>query len=183
MEQTKMTINEFVKQFTCAPNDTAKAKLCNDVIKRRYVPIMEKFAALSGIASKCETKVGAYGVHNSFLGYLSYVMLTIELYTTLSLDEGMDIDGGYDALKENKALDAILLCIGQDELDELQRVNKMILTDLRDAEQSPEIFVNNQIAKISGAIKEALDYLKSLDHETLTQLLANIGISTESVKS
>ena len=95
------------------------------------------------------------------LGYVLYVMTTISLYADFDL-EGLNTVDAYDLLRENRCLDDLLLCIPEKELEEMERVYNLMLTDRQTNELSALAFMTRQVNRIECLITEALSKYEAM---------------------
>lgn len=160
-EANKIKIKDFVQEYTTAVNDASRKKICEKAISRTYIPILEKFAALSVGIDK-STQKGDKGIFiNSVLGYVLYVMTTISLYVGFDLEDLNTVDA-YDLLRENRCLDDLLLCIPEKELEEMERVYNLMLTDRQTNELSTLAFMTRQVNRIERLIAETLSKYEAM---------------------
>lgn len=153
-ENNMVPLKEFVEEYKSLKETNPKAvpQYCQKIIKRKYVPVMEKYASIFAGFNKSNRTADGLTYYNSFISYVVYVMIVVNLYT--SIDRGdTDVFDAYDALKECGAIGSILLQIGESELDELERVNASIIKDTRDNEQNIYSFISAQMNKFKDIIE------------------------------
>lgn len=162
MEEKKTNVAEFAKAYSSAPNKQAKVKVCEGVIIRKYVPILEKYSVLLIGFNRSVRDNNGMIVFNGVMQYIMYVMLTLKMYTNLDFgddDEKNSVIDAYDTLRECGAIDQILLCIGEDELKEVERVNQTIITDVKENELNPYMYIPAQLNKFRDIGKELIEML------------------------
>jgi len=156
-------VEEFVKQYSSAPNTAAKIKLCEELIVRKYVPVIEKYSVLLLGFNRAVRDNNGMVVFNGVMQYIMYVMLTLKMYTNLDVgisnDSNASAIDAYDMLRECGAIDQILLAIGNDELKEIERINQMIVNDVRDNEMNPYTYVAIQISRLRDIGKELVEMM------------------------
>lgn len=151
--ESNTTIAEFLKSYKQAATKAARQKICKECMKRTYVPVMEKFAALLGIFYEVNQKINGFRNFNSFAYHIAFVTTTIGLYTDLIMkDETMTTPDAYDALKESGAMDELLLMIGESELKEWERISDFIEEDSRENENSIPAILSTQMERLIAAM-------------------------------
>lgn len=162
--EKKTSIKEFVSQYSSAPNKQARAKICEEIIVRKYVPILEKYSVLLIGFNRAVRDNNGMITFNSVMQYIMYVMLTLKMYTNLDFGDEKEgnnssIIDAYDALRECGAIDQILLAIGEEELKEVERINQMIISDVKENELNPYVYVPAQLNKLRDIGKEFIEML------------------------
>lgn len=164
--KTQTSVEKFVEQYSSAPNASAKAKLCEGIVVRKYVPILEKYSVLLIGFNRAVRDNNGMVVFNGVMQYIMYVMLTLKMYTDLALESDIKDEGAksslidyYDMLRECGAIDQILLAIGTDELTEIERINQAIIGDVKENELNPYMYVPAQLNKIRDIGKEFIEML------------------------
>lgn len=154
----KILVEDFVKEYKATP-DSRRSLFCKNAIYRSYVPVLEKYVALSMAFNRTCRNTNGLIQFNSFLEYLVYTMTTIKMYTRLSIgtEENSSIIDAYDALQECGALKELLLAIGENELEELGRIHDRILNDVQVNELSPHAYFAEQIGRFKDAVNMVID--------------------------
>ena len=149
MEQKHIKVQEFIATYNKTATAAAKEKLCRSVIKRTYVPVMEKYATLLAVYNKANRRKDTGLVYyNSFSEYVAMTVAVIELYTNLSVHEEKSIIDTYDLLQENNLVKALYDVIGTKELAEIEKIAQLIDQDVKENEINPYVFTTNIVSRI-----------------------------------
>ena len=156
-ENITYTISDFIKEYSSAATDAAKSKICKNHMIRTYVPVLEKYVALSmGFNTSSRNDMGVLHF-NSFMNYVMYTIISLSLYYDfINTGEGCNYMDIYDNLAESGARDALLASIGKSELSELGMINEFIASDVRENENSPQNFIGKQVSILAKAISEKI---------------------------
>lgn len=177
-----MNVIEFCDEYN-KRNEQMQATFVKSIIKRRYVPIMEKMTMCRVMAEKSIMK-NENGISslNTIINKLDFVSGIIMLYTNLeytkNTDGNAEIAKCYDALCESGALNKIMDEIGPD-IEELLLVNKDCLDNIFNENCSTEAFVAKQVDKFSLIISG----LKNVVIETIKEELKDPGKVEAIIKS
>ena len=165
-----MTILEFVNKYNEQDSFVAKDELIQSVIKRKYVPVLEKQVVLQQFLDKSIT-TGAYGVKyiNSFLSKINIVVAILLLYTNLDLSKTANSETNsfddYDTLMEYGLIDKIYEKISNEELKELKSIYDGIIKDFEKEFKTVESYMSKQVEKFAtifgSAIAPGLEHLAS----------------------
>lgn len=120
-----MKIKEFVEQYKAAQDSDAQEQLVKSVIKRKYVPFLEKVSVLSAcLESAVSEKNGLQIIDNIAWDFNKHIAM-ISLYTSLEFDSAeedkLPLFNGYDALCEINVIEEIETEIWSD-IYELQQI-------------------------------------------------------------
>ena len=102
----KITVKDFVKKYNSLTNDKLKENQIDSIIKRHYVPVVEKRAAAEVVLEKSIHEKDGVKYIDSFLAQIGLVSAIISLYT--NLDTTGNIFDNYDLLMETEIYTIIL---------------------------------------------------------------------------
>lgn len=176
-----MTVLEFCERFK-KKNDTEKVTYANSVIKTKYVPYLSKMLLCKEMAKK-SLAVNDKGITyiDMSINKINFIATIIALYTTLEYTKNEnnvpETAKGYDALRESKAIDAIMESIGED-IQELLNVNQTCIDAVYSENCSMEAFIAKQFEKVafifSGMTSDVLakigEEMSRMDADTLSQI-------------
>ena len=149
MDQKQMKVQEFITIYNKTATAAAKEKLCSSIIKRAYVPVMEKYATLLAVYNKVNRKKETGLVYyNSISQYIAMTVAVIGLYTNLSVQDEQSVIDTYDLLQENNLIKAIYDVIGETELAEIEKIAQLIDQDVKENEINPYVFTTNIISRV-----------------------------------
>ena len=154
-----MTFIDFVEKYNKAVNDAGRKKVCSEAIERKYVPVLEKYSSLLVGLEESTKQVNSSTVVNSVTAYIVYVVSTVVLYTKMELG-GLSTVEVYDLLKENECLDDLLSAIPKQEIEEMERIYNLILSDRQTNELSTSAFMARQSGRIEKMIIEVLSAIQ-----------------------
>ena len=156
-ENTAYTVSDFIKEYSSAATDAARSKICQNHMTRTYVPVLEKYVALSmGFNNSSRNDMGVLHF-NSFMNYVMYTIISLSLYYDfINTGEGCNYMDMYDSLAESGIRDVLLANIGKSELSELGMINDFIASDVRENESSPQNFIGKQMSILAKAISEKI---------------------------
>ncbi|MCQ2147441.1 MAG: hypothetical protein MJZ16_07990 [Bacteroidales bacterium] len=177
-ENKMVLITDFIQQYSTAASNTAKQKICQNIMTRKYVPVMEKYVAISSVFSGANRLANNLIFYNSFVEYVSYTMSIIKLYTNLTNGE-MTMMDAYDALSECGAVADILNTIGERELLELNRIRGFISSDAERNECSPYAYFATQIGRVIDHMEGFKEILNDEEKFGKVKDLLNININRE----
>lgn len=157
----KLTVLDFVNKYRNSTSDFERDELVNSIIKRTYVPVLEKQVVLEQFLNK-SISTGAYNVKfiNSFLAKVNVVIAILLMYTKLDLSKNNDAQTNsfddYDLLKEFDLIDLIYNKIGGKELKELKSIYDGIVENFEKEFKTVESYIAKQTEKFATIFGEAI---------------------------
>ena len=152
MNETKILITEFVKQYNELTDDKSKDRKIKSIIKRTYCPILEKKIILDLMLSKSINEEGIKRI-DLFVNRINFIAAIISLYTTLLPEKDENeipkTYEMYDLLVENDILNKILENIGEREITELTSINGVVMDNWYAANTSTEAYISNLLETAS----------------------------------
>ena len=121
--ETKYTVEKFIEMYK---EDSEKA--LKTIIKRKYVPLMEKSITAQDAITRYNLLDGEVYC-NTPMTYLVYVVSVLRLYTYLDI-KSKNTDEDYDLLAQEGLVEVIFKNIG-DDLKEFQSIYNMCKDDFR----------------------------------------------------
>lgn len=170
MEEKKILVSEFVKNYKTRTSDKLKSEYITSVMKRNYCPILEKRMILDLMLEKSVTDNDVPTI-DMFVNKLNFYAAIISLYTYIVPDK--DENGVaksyemYDLLVENDLMNPIFEHIGERELGELTSINGLLLDNWCAKNTSTEAYVNNLIKTASRRFGISIELLL----DKLTEIL------------
>ena len=157
----KLTVLDFVNKYRNSTSDSERDELVSSIIKRTYVPVLEKQVVLEQFLNK-SISTGAYNVKfiNSFLAKVNVVIAILLMYTKLDLSKNNDTQTNsfddYDLLKEFDLIDLIYNKIGEKELKELKSIYDGIVENFEKEFKTVESYIAKQTEKFATIFGEAI---------------------------
>lgn len=177
VKENKIPIKDFVKKYNALANDKLKEDQINKVIKRHYVPVVEKRAASDVILEKSIHEKDGIEYIDSFLSQIGLTSAILSLYT--NLDCNGNIFDNYDLLMETGIYPVILYKIGEKDIKELMRIYSSVEETFIN-QQSFEGFLAKQVTRfgglfgmIAGSGMESLSKVLS-DEEKMKNIIENL---------
>lgn len=183
--EKKIMINDFVSQYKTIKNEELKKNYVRKIIKRNYVPVLEKKIILDIMLQKSIT-ADENGIQyiDMFLHKLNIISAIIVLYTNIEVEKNKQGQTNttemYDLLVSNNILDVIYEEIGDDELNELMSINKLLLDTWHNQNSSTEAYIYklfNSVSKnIGSTIGVCISKLSEVlsDNEKTTNIINQI---------
>ena len=164
--EQKITVEDFVKKYNALTNDKLKENQIDSVIKRHYVPVVEKRAAAEVIIEKNTQEKDGIEYIDSFLSKVGLMSAIMSLYT--NLDCNGNIFENYDLLMEDGIYPIIMYKIGEKDIKEFMSILASV----------EETFVNQQsceayFAKQVTRFGELFGTLANSGLEALSKVLAD----------
>lgn len=157
--EKKIMVNDFVSQYKIMKNEELRKNYVRKIVKRNYVPVLEKKIILDIMLQKSIT-ADENGIQyiDMFLHKLNVISAIIVLYTNIEVEKNKQGQTNttemYDLLVSNNILDVIYEEIGDDELNELMSINKLLLDTWHNQNSSTESYLYklfNSVSKNIGA--------------------------------
>ena len=164
--ENKITVKDFVKKYNALTNDKLKESQIDSVIKRHYVPVVEKRAAASVIIEKSTQEKDGIEYIDSFLSKVGLMSAIISLYT--NLDCNGNVFENYDLLMEDGIYPIIMYKIGEKDIKEFMSILASI-EETFVSQKSFEAFVAKQVTRFG----ELLGTLAGSGLESLSNVLSN----------
>lgn len=143
-----MKINDFIKAYNQADN---KQEYINSVIKRTYVPIIEKADMAERLVRSANIIDGEYSRH-SFLSSLLHELAIVALYTNIDIDFSGRFDQQFDQLAELGIIKMIRATLPHDEVMAFDDIYWDTESDLEYNETEPHKFFKLQIDRVANVI-------------------------------
>lgn len=186
---TKIKVSEFVSMFKEAASFQDECEAIRAIIRRTYVPYMEKVTVLKALLGTSFTEQDGLMVLDHISLHLNYRMAVIFLYTNLEIEKNDDEDKealirAYDMLAELGLFEKIIELIGAD-YTELETVRRNYLENML-AENALTMQFAKQVTRFGSIISAAtlpairslqanIDNLSETDKEKLkTQIFPHL---------
>lgn len=150
MADKKMSVQEFVKQYNAAKSETVKNGLIEKIIKRTYVPVLEKKMVLQFMLDKSiVTKENGMKHVDMFVHRINLWSSIIVLYSNLVFEK--DEHGNpksmeaYDLFTQNNLTEKLCFVIGERELNELTAINELLIESFYEENKSIGTFISNSL--------------------------------------
>lgn len=173
----KIKIKDFVKKYNALTNDKLKENLINSIIKRHYVPVVEKRAASDVVLEKSIHEKDGVQYIDSFLSQIGLTSAILSLYT--NLDCNGNIFDNYDLLIKTGIYPVILYKIGENDIKEFMRIYSSVEETFVN-QQSFEGFLAKQVTRfgelfgaLAGTGMESLAKVLS-DEEKMKSMIENL---------
>ncbi|RKJ49338.1 hypothetical protein D7Y05_09350 [bacterium 1XD42-54] len=161
MENTKLTVSDFVGKYEACHLPQEKADLWAGIGLRTYVPYSVKAKiATEIIRNHFMTEYGTV-LRNAPLLYVLNRMCTVELYCPGLRISSEDALADYDLLMQSGALADIMGMIGKD-VSEFDAVFHMTYTDLIENTSTPQAFVNRLVEEMTKLLDSNSDALTDI---------------------
>lgn len=145
--EQKIAVKDFVKKYNALTNDTLKEKQIDSIIKRHYVPVVEKRAAAEVIIEKSTQEKDGIEYIDSFLSKVGLMSAIISLYT--NLDCNGNIFENYDLLMEDGIYPIIMYKIGEKDIKEFMSILASV-EETFISQKSFEAFVAKQVTRFGA---------------------------------
>ena len=168
-----MKTTDFIKYMEKNVNGTMKEKQILALVQKqlevkKYISIKEKKDLVDKIIEKCiYYENGTFRI-DAIDSYIYFVMLTIDTYTNLEID---DVEDCYDALSESQTMPLIIAALGQ-EFQDVQTFLNM---------KRSEILENNSIEMQLGKLFEGVLDVVGDAGKALTNMIDDLNIDKNSV--
>lgn len=128
----KISVNEFAEQYRNTESKTAAAE---SIIRRRYVPYLEKVSTLKALLGSALSERDGLHIPDEIALKINFNFAILTLYTNLEIDRGSEeaseaVFRAYDTLQELNIWDALTAAIGED-YEELLSVRRAYLENIR----------------------------------------------------
>lgn len=159
-----MLIKDFIDEYNKITTSEGKREYIeNTIIKRTYVPVLEKMALVKDLVQrtmyktdridengKTKTVVTDEIKKDSILRHILFRRLLIEAYTNLEIESNTFLDE-YDMLRSNRIFDA-LMCHDVIPFAEIDEFSDFIAFEIEDVifnETTTQAFVRKELDKLS----------------------------------
>lgn len=170
--ERKLSVEEFVRRYDMLKTTEQKSKFIEDIMWRKYTPVLEKKLVLQTILKKSIVK-NEKGVSyiDYFLSKINMCFAIIMLYTKLNLtdvenEEKANIYKEYDLLFERDLLNAICSFIDERELNELMSINAVLIENYKTECKSTEAVISKYVERFATLlgtfINEGLQHLENV---------------------
>lgn len=166
MENTKLTVSDFVGKYEACRLPQEKADLWAGIGLRTYVPYGTKTKVASEVIRRYFMTEYQTVERNAPLLYVLNRMCTVELYCPGLAVSSEDALADYDRLMQRGALHDIIAVIGKD-VSEFDAIFHMTYTDLIENTSTPQAFFN----RLSDGLMKMLDN----NADTLTEVLQRVS--------
>ena len=160
-----MLIKDFIDGYNKLETlEERKEYIENTIIKRTYVPVLEKITLVKNLVQRTMHKIDTIDENgniktvvtgeikkDSILQQILFFRLLIEAYTNLEIESNTFLDE-YDMLQSNKVFDALKYCnaIPSAEVDEFRNFIKLEVDDVIFNETTTQAFVRKELDKLSA---------------------------------
>lgn len=172
--ENKITVKDFVQKYNSLTSDKLKESQIDNIIRRRYVPVVEKRAAAEVILEKSIHEKDGIEYIDSFLSQVGLMSAIVSLYT--NLDTTGNMFDHYDLLMETGIYPLLIYKIGEKDIKEFMN----ILASVEETfvhQQSFEAFLAKQVTRfgelfggIAGTGMELLSTVLS-DEEKMKDMI------------
>lgn len=130
-ENLSITPSEFVLLLEQYEDEESQTNLFNSILKRTYVPIIEKRAVIERMFEKAIIKDGANYYIDQFIYRYNMRIAMVSMYTSLDLSREIEESEDqnftvYDILNASGIIDAVTNALDTEEIDEVNAVAKSI---------------------------------------------------------
>ena len=171
--ERKLTVKEFCRRYDMLKTDEQKSNFVQSMVYRTYCPVLEKKVILQTMLDKTivSDKNGVEYI-DMFLSKINFTTTILLLYTKFNISKNDDSETtafqDYDLLIERGFLNVISAAIGEDELNELTTINRLLMDNFYAKNKNLEAFIakyTQAFATIFGmfadeGISELMKYIK-----------------------
>ena len=176
-KKDKIAIKDFVHKYNALTNDKLKENQIDSIIKRHYVPVVEKRAAAEVVLEKSIHEKDGIEYIDSFLSQVGLMSAIISLYT--KLDCNGNVFENYDLLMESGIYPLIMYKIGEKDIKEFMNIFASVEETFMH-QQSFEGFLAKQFTRfgelfgaLAGTGMESLAVILS-DEEKMKNVIGNL---------
>ena len=173
--------DDFIMIFNTYTDDESRTNLLASVIKRTYVPILEKRIIIEEMFKKAVVKDGANYYVDQFLYRYNMRIAILIMYTTFDLQTAVDeVDDNpkqalrtiYDVFNEYGIINAIIDVLDEDEIEEVNAIAKSVKDTWFNANKTIEAIVGRLSKEFAGVIGQfmqagAAEFVKAVADGTI----------------
>ena len=142
MNINEISVKDFVKSFAEA-SPLEYQQLVDSIIKRTYVPLIEKNTLLTVMFNKAVVSNGVVKAIDYTADYVNYIVSILTMYTNIKFKEnGNTIFDDYDMLRSSGALEAIMQTIPPSEIEEISMIHDFIKTEFYEREKGASFYLS-----------------------------------------
>lgn len=158
----KTTVSAFANKYESAKTRSDKSNLVKSIIRRSYVPFIEKITMIQSMLETSFNDQGGIKIPNQFSLHTNFYTTVLFLYTSLEIEEEGTDDKtaalrAYDILQSTGIWERIFETIGSDYW-ELIRIRDMYLENMK-AENQITVQLAKQVTRFGTLIGTALEPL------------------------